>query len=75
MNHLHIADIQHVGCADIPEDKLIYLGRVLREIYEVKLKFQFPGRPCMVQFYTPPKADELIEYQITFWQKTRDPDL
>jgi hypothetical protein len=75
MNHLHIADIQHVGCADVSEDKLIYLGRVLREIYEVKLKFQFPGRPCMVQFYTPPKADELIEYQITFWQKTRDPDL
>lgn len=75
MNHLHIADIQHVGCADISEDKLIYLGHVLREIYEVKLKFQFPDRPCIIEFYTPAKADELFEYQITFWQNAHDPDM
>jgi hypothetical protein len=75
MNHLHIADIQHVGCADISEDKLIFLGQVLREIYEVKLNYQFPDRPCIVAFYTPPKADELFEYQITFWQKAHDSDM
>ena len=75
MNHLHIADIQHVGCADISEDKLIYLGHVLREIYEVKLKFQFPDRPCIVEFHMPPKTDDLFEYQITFWQKAHDPDI
>ncbi len=74
MNHLHIADIQHFGCADISEDKLIYLGHVLREIYDMKLKCQFPDRPCTVDFYKPPKADELLEYQITFWQKAHDPD-
>jgi len=72
MNHIHIADIQCFGCADISEDKLIYLGHVLHEIYEAKLKLQFPDRPCIVQFYMPPKADELYEYQITFWQKTHD---
>jgi hypothetical protein len=75
MNHLHIADIQYVGCEDISEDKLIYLGQVLRNIYEVKLKSQLPERPCIVEFYTPPKADELLEYQITFWQKAHDSDV
>ena len=75
MNHLHIADIQYVGCEDISEDKLIYLGQVLRNIYEVKLKSQLPERPCIVEFYTPPKADELSEYQITFWQKAHDSDM
>jgi hypothetical protein len=73
MNHLHIADIHHVGCADMSEDKLIYLGHVLHEIHQVKLKSQFPDRPCTVEFYTP-KADDLLEYQITFWQKAHDPD-
>lgn len=75
MNHLHIADIQHVGCADISEDKLVYLGRVLREIYEVKLKCQFPDRPCTVDFHKPSKGDDLFEYQITFWQNANDPDM
>jgi hypothetical protein len=75
MNHLHIADIQHGGCADISEDKLIYLGHILREIYEAKLKLQFPDRPCIVEFYAPRKADELMEYQITFWQKAHEPDM
>ena len=74
MNHLHIADIQHVGCPDMSEDKLIYLGRVLNEIYETKLKAQFPDRPCTVEFYQPPEADDLYEYQITFWQTPRELD-
>jgi hypothetical protein len=74
MNHLHIADIQHVGCADMTRDKLIYLGQVLHEIYEVKLKFQFPDRPCIVKFYCPSNADDLFEYQISFWQKAHEPD-
>src|SRR5688500_13267301 len=32
VNHLHLADIQHSGCADCSSDKLIALGRVLKEI-------------------------------------------
>lgn len=37
MNHLHIADIQHYGCEDISRERLVYLGRVLLEIYRAKL--------------------------------------
>jgi hypothetical protein len=32
MNHLHLADIQYGDCPDISPDKLIFLGKVLKEI-------------------------------------------
>ncbi|MBL4884467.1 MAG: hypothetical protein JKY95_08020 [Planctomycetaceae bacterium] len=68
MNHLHIADIQHYGCDDISKDKIKILGRVLKEIYEAKLKQQFPEQPCVVEFYEPEDEDDLLEYQLSFWQ-------
>lgn len=71
-NHLHIADIQYVGCDDISKDKLVLLGNTLKEIYEAKLKWQFPDRPCVVEFFIPDNEDDLIEYQLTFWQQCHD---
>jgi hypothetical protein len=72
MNHLHIADIQHSDCEDISKDKLLVLGGVLREIYEAKLKWQFPDRPCTVEFFIPDDPDDLMEYQLSFWQKCHE---
>lgn len=72
MNHLHLADIQHGGCADISKDKLLALGRVLEEIYDAKLKWQFPRDPCVVEFYVPDDMDDLMNYQISFWQKKHE---
>lgn len=73
MNHLHIADIQHYGCKDISKDKLILLGKLLKEIYETKLSAQFPHKPCIVEFYKPEDDEEnLIEYQISFWQSKHE---
>ncbi|NOU23151.1 MAG: hypothetical protein HOO93_15465 [Methyloglobulus sp.] len=72
MNHLHIADIQYYGCKDISKDKIIPLGNVLKQIYEAKLKWQFPDRPCIVEFYVPKNEDELTDYQISFWQKQHE---
>jgi hypothetical protein len=72
MNHLHITSIQHLGCEDLTKDKIILLGRTLKEIYEVKLKHQFPDRPCIVQFHIPDNEDDLYEYQISFWQIEND---
>ncbi|WP_298609081.1 hypothetical protein [uncultured Thiothrix sp.] len=72
LNHLHIADIQHYGCVDISSDKLIFLGNILKEIYEAKLKFQFPNKPCVVEFYQPEDKDSLYDYQLSFWQKKHD---
>lgn len=73
-NHLHLADIQYVGCEDISKDKLILLGNTLKEIYEAKLKWQFPDKPCIVEFYIPEDEDNLIEYQLSCWQKCHDTD-
>lgn len=68
VNHLHIRDIQHYGCPDISQDKILLIGNTLKEIYEAKLKFDFPGKPCIVEFYQPEDLKDLTEYQISFWQ-------
>ena len=72
MNHLHIADIQHYGCEDLSKDKVILLGSKLKEIYEARLQWQFPDKPCTVSFYEPDHAEELAAYEITFWQKAHE---
>lgn len=72
MNHLHIADIQHYGCEDITKDKVVLLGNKLKEIYESRLQWQFPNKPCMVSFYEPDDDNDLTAYQITFWQKAHE---
>jgi len=69
VNHLHIADIQHCGCEDISEDKIIYIAKVLREIWEAKLRWQFPDRSFEFEFYEPEDRTKLVEFQLTFWQK------
>lgn len=72
MNHLHVADIQYIGCADLSKDKIIMLGSKLKEIYEARLQWQFPNEPCIVSFYEPDHVDDLDAYEITFWQKTHE---
>jgi hypothetical protein len=68
LNHLHLADIQHYGCRDCTSDKLLVLGRVLKEIYEAKLFRQFPGRNFCVSLHVPENPEDLQDYEITFWQ-------
>jgi hypothetical protein len=68
MNHLHIADVQYLGCADASADKLLLLGKVLEEIYQAKLQWQFPDKPCTVHLFIPDDPEKLTEYQISFWQ-------
>ena len=72
MNHLHIADIQFHGCEDLSKDKVILLGKKLKEIYEARLQWQFPDKPCVVSLYEPEDEDALIAYEITFWQKAHE---
>lgn len=74
MNHLHIADIQHWGCKDLTKDKIVLLASVLTEIHEAKLKWQFPDRPCTVSVHEPEDRDDLVAYEISFWQKRHEVD-
>jgi hypothetical protein len=68
MNHLHIADI-HCGDGDaLTEDKVVVLGRALKQIYQAKLAWQFPHSPCIVELFEPEASGEIIDYQISFWQ-------
>ena len=67
-NHIHIADVQYVGCPDLSVERVIYLGNLLREIYQVKLAAEFPTRKFVVDFYEPPDR-KLSEYQVTFYQR------
>ncbi len=66
MNHWHVADLHSVG-APATEAQLRYLGRVLKEIHEVKLRSDFPDRTFVVSFNDEPGL-ELLDYQLTFWQ-------
>ena len=72
MNHLHIADIQYYGCEDASPDKLLQLGRVLEQIYDAKLRWQFPTQPCRVSLYVPADPTDLMAYEITFWQTANE---
>jgi hypothetical protein len=72
MNHFHLDGIQHGGCRDISKDKLLYLGKLLREMYEAKLQWQFPHMPCVVEFFVPEDEEDLSGYQLSFWQRRHE---
>lgn len=65
LNHIHIGDIHTSAEGD--EAQFRYLGRVLKDIHETKLKTDFPDRTFIVDFNDEPGLD-LIDYQLTFWQ-------
>lgn len=72
MNHLHIDGIQYGGCDDLSKDKIVLLGNVLKEIYQAKLQWKFPEKPCTVELYVPENEDDLSQYQISFWQSKHE---
>jgi len=66
MNHQHILYL----FATIPStrDLVLYVGRLLKEIWQVKLAHDFPNRTIKVSF--PEEDDlELIDYELTFFQE------
>jgi hypothetical protein len=77
INHLHILDI--LGSRDInknsdkpypTKEQVVYLGRILKNIWECKLKRDFPKKVFKVEFYEKNITD-LIDYQMTFYQKRK----
>lgn len=69
LNHLHLKDIHHAFCEDASSDKLVFLGNILKEIYEAKLAWQFPESAFEVDLFLPDDREDLWGYQITFRQK------
>jgi len=70
VNHLHIADVHSFGRPDANRERLVHLGRVLKQIYECKLRLQFPERDIVVEFDYSPEEDTL-GYVLTFFQRRR----
>lgn len=64
LNHLHIADLHDT---EVNEQQLLYLGRILRQIHQVKLCADFPDRRFEVVFNDNPDQHP-ADYQITFYQ-------
>jgi hypothetical protein len=69
MNHQHIVDLFSRSHHETPtRDVVLYLGRLMKEIWQVKLNHDFPSRKITVSFHEDEQKD-LLEYQITFWQE------
>ena len=68
LNHIHLAGLHNHDEDNISADKLKFLGKLMKEMWEAKLAVQFPDRPCTVEFYIPDDPEELWEYQVSFWQ-------
>jgi hypothetical protein len=65
MNHCHISD--YFPNQQPTKDQIIYFGRLLKEIWQVKLKNDFPARNIQVEFYEQ-DSDSLDDYEITVFQ-------
>jgi len=65
MNHVHVL---HLFATELPTRELVlYVGRLMKQIWQVKLGHEFPGRRITVSF--PDEDDlELLDYEITFFQ-------
>ena len=66
LNHIHLGDL-HM-CAQSNGLQLQYLGRVLKEIHEVKLAHDFPDRRFTVEFNDALVDGRLDADHLTFWQ-------
>ena len=66
MNHQHVL---HLFATELPTRELVlYVGRLMKEIWQAKLSRDFPNHRITVFF---PEADdlELTEYELTFFQE------
>jgi hypothetical protein len=69
MNHQHIIDLFSRSQHERPTRKVVlYLGRLLREIWQAKLSRDFPTRKITVTFLDD-EVEDLLEYQVTFFQQ------
>jgi hypothetical protein len=68
INHIDLWTLHHHGCEDVSPERLAYLGPVLREIYEQKLKRDFPERTFVVEYIEPDDTEDIDGYCVTFYE-------
>jgi hypothetical protein len=67
MNHQHIVDL--FPSADIPptREQVLFVGRMLQDVWQTKLNRDFPERTIRV-FFPDDHSEDLLDYEITFFQ-------
>jgi len=68
MNHRHILDLFSRPELQPSQNQIVYLGRLLREIWAAKLRRDFPDKRLVVSFPEHPSED-LLDYEVTFFQE------
>jgi hypothetical protein len=68
MNHVHITDIFYNTEPKPTRDMVIYIGRLLKDVWQTKLNHDFPSRRVVVSFPEEPRED-LLHYEITLFQE------
>jgi len=72
MNHQHIADMlmgQFNNGEAVTREQVVYVGRVLKEMWAAKLARDFPELRVVVSF-SEEDCDEILDYQITVYQES-----
>ncbi len=67
MNHRHVADIFSASGREPARHQVVYLGRLLREMWAAKLRRDFPEKEFVVAFHEE-HSENLLDYEITFYQ-------
>ena len=68
MNHRHILGMFVERELQPTQAQMVYLGRLLEEIWTAKLQREFPDKRFVVSFPEDP-TDDLLDYEITFFQE------
>jgi len=68
MNHCHILDLFCGPELNPTREQVVYLGRLLKEMWAAKLQRDFPNKQFVVSFPEAP-SDDLLDYEVTFFQE------
>lgn len=73
INHIHILDLfTSENQKTITQVQVLYLGRLLKDIYHTKLKALFPEKTFEMYFNDNEIFEDLLDYQLTFHQKINE---
>ncbi|MGY8768543.1 MAG: hypothetical protein ACKVH8_08970 [Pirellulales bacterium] len=68
MNHVHILDMFPNVEQPPTRQQIVFIGRQLKEMWTAKLHSDFPNKDVVVDFFDD-CGDDLLEYQITYFQR------
>jgi len=69
INHEHVLDLFSRSHHETPtREVLVYIGRLMKGIWQTKLNASFPGRQITVKSIEE-EIEDPVDYQITFYQE------